>query len=272
MSSTFDLPLNLDFSKAPEAESAPSPLPVAPETFPRLPSAAPAPLEKVLRIARDIGARHDTRHQAALFESLRPRLLHEIGAARNAAELETLRGFVELFYQLDFLVQTRYFDQLEGLLRLLDHRSRTLAAPIFDPCAGAALEESELLRLPLPIQRHLARKGHRAEVFACHEHNLIAREVVHHVHRDRLDQFLTLDGLNRTFFEEVLRGLELGDRRDLIVPVLCHNRCPIFFVGRYLAHLDLNELHGVIQARTTHSEVRRRAMLLTIERRSSAAN
>jgi hypothetical protein len=268
MASTYDFSFGVDLSEdLPATKSALPSSVVLP--FPRLPSASPAPLEKVLRIARDIGARNDSRHQAALFESLRPRLHHEIGAAANAAELETLRAFVELFYQLDFLVQTRYFDQLESLLRLLGQRSVRLGVAGFDPCAAVALESRDLLRLPLPVQRHIARKGLRKEIFACHEHNLIAREVVPHVRVEDLEQFLAFEELNRHFFEDALRGLDLRQNRGVIRAVLCHNRCPSFFVGRYLASCEIHELHQIIQTGSTHSEVRRRAMLLSIERRNT---
>jgi hypothetical protein len=268
MASTYDFPLAVDLNAdPPEAQAALPSSVILP--FPRLPSAAPARLEKVLRIAREIGKRSDTRHQAALFESLRPRLQHEIAATTHSAELETLREFVEYFYHLDFLVQTRYFDQLEGLLRLLQHRSASSNVAAFDPCAANTLETSELLRQPLPVQRHQARKGLHAEVFACHEHNLIAREVVGHVRLDQLGRFLALEELNRHFFEDTLRGLDLKQRPDLIRAVLCHNRCPSFFVGRHLASCEIDELHEIIQTRSTHTDIRRRAMLLTIERRNS---
>ncbi|MEM1181132.1 MAG: hypothetical protein AAGM22_22510, partial [Acidobacteriota bacterium] len=103
--------------------------------------------------------------------------------------------------------------------------------------------------------------------FACHSNHLIAREVVHYIHADNLSRFLRLPELNRQMLEEAMRRVDLGGKKDLVVDVLTHPKCPMLFAGKHLHRLGRHELHRIVQSRSTHSEVKRKAMLQMIRLR-----
>ncbi len=229
----------------------------------------------------EVASRGDEDLRKVLFDCIKSRLFLSLGRIAKAEEAKGLGEIVQLFFQFDFFIQSRYFEQLVSLLQLyraqarrfgldlalLDrhwHRLEIARHKAGNPEATLPLG---LDRLPLPIQRHLAREGCYLTYFACHTNHLIAREVVHFIHADNLGRFLRLAEVNRQLLEEVLRRIDLTGRRELLIEVLTHARCPQIFAGRHLSRFASHELHRIVQASSTNSEVKRKAMLLMIQQR-----
>ena len=237
-----------------------------------------SPLAAMRVIAEQVAERGDDDLCKVLFDCVKSRLMTALGEVADADGLEPLGAFIGLFFSFGFFIQTRYFEQLETLLHLFQAQAGRFGAPavrlgrelhrleIARHRAGSpeATEPRTLDRLPLPVQRHLAREGCYLTYFACHPNHLIAREVVHFVHADNLSRFLKLPDLNRQMLEDAMRRVDLGGKRDLIVEVLTHPKCPMLFAGKQLPHLGRHELHRVVRGRSTHSEVKRKAMLIMI--------
>lgn len=244
-----------------------------------------SPSTAVHAAASEVAARGDEDLRKVLFDCIKSRLFLSLGRLAKPDEAQLLGEVVQLFFQFDFFIQTRYFEQLVSLLQLFRAQARRFGLDlalldrhwhrleIARHKAGnpeATLPQG-LDRLPLPIQRHLAREGCYLTYFACHANHLIAREVVHFIHADNLERFLRLAEVNRQLLEEALRRVDLSSRRELIIEVLTHSKCPQIFAGRHLPRLASHELHRIIQAGSTHSEVKRKAMLLMIQQRNSGS-
>ena len=235
--------------------------------------------------AAEVAARGDEDLRKVLFDCIKSRLFLSLGRLAKAEEARTLGEIVQLFFQFDFFIQTRYFEQLVSLLQLyraqarrfgldlalLDRHWHRLEIARHKAGNPEATLPQGLDRLPLPIQRHLAREGCYLTYFACHANHLIAREVVHFIHADNLERFLRLTEVNRQLLEEALRRVDLGSRRELVIDVLTHSKCPPIFAGRHLPRLASHELHRIIQTSSTNSEVKRKAMLLMIQQRGASA-
>jgi hypothetical protein len=135
------------------------------------------------------------------------------------------------------------------------------------PGDGAAVE-AVLASLPLILQRQLVRQGRFLHFFARHADHLVAREVFHFLHPGNLEELLHSRDANQQLLEEILRLIDLGQRPELLILALSHPRCPLVFAGRHLPRLNQNQLHRIIQDPATGPEVRRKAMLAMIQRRS----
>lgn len=242
-----------------------------------------SPHTAVHAAASEVAARGDEDLRKVLFDCIKSRLFLSLGKLAHPDDAQILGEVVQLFFQFDFFIQTRYFEQLVSLLQLFRAQARRFGLDlalldrhwhrleIARHKAGnpEATMPQGLDRLPLPIQRHLAREGCYLTYFACHANHLIAREVVHFIHADNLERFLRLAEVNRQLLEEALRRVDLSSRRELIIEVLTHSKCPQIFAGRHLPRLASHELHRIIQAGSTHSEVKRKAMLLMIQQRNA---
>jgi hypothetical protein len=244
-----------------------------------------SPTAAVHAVSAEVAARGDEDLRKVLFDCIKSRLFLSLGRLSKPEEARLLGEIVQLFFQFDFFIQTRYFEQLISLLQLyraqarrfgldlalLDRHWHRLEIARHKAGNPEATLPQGLDRLPLPIQRHLAREGCYLTYFACHANHLIAREVVHFIHADNLERFLRLIEVNRQLLEEALRRVDLSSRRELTIEVLSHPKCPQIFAGRHLPRLASHELHRIIQAASTHSEVKRKAMLLMIQQRGGAA-
>lgn len=242
------------------------------------------PFAAVHAAAAEVAARGDEDLRKVLFDCIKSRLFLGLGRLAKSDDAKILGEVVQLFFQFDFFIQTRYFEQLVSLLHLyraqarrfgldlalLDRHWHRLEIARHKAGNPEATLPQGLDRLPLPIQRHLAREGCYLTYFACHANHLIAREVVHFIHADNLERFLRLTDVNRQLLEESLRRVDLTGRRELILEVLTHAKCPPIFAGRHLSRLTTQDLHHIVQAASTHSEVKRKAMLLMIQQRGSA--
>lgn len=242
------------------------------------------PFSAVLAAASEVAARGDEDLRKVLFDCIKSRLFLGLGRLSKSDEAKILGEIVQLFFQFDFFIQTRYFEQLVSLLQLyraqarrfgldlalLDRHWHRLEIARHKAGNPEATLPQGLDRLPLPVQRHLAREGCYLTFFACHSNHLIAREVVHFIHADNLERFLRLTDINRQLLEETLRRIDLSGRRELILDVLTHCKCPPIFAGRHLSRLATQDLHRIVQTASTHSEVKRKAMLLMIQQRGGA--
>lgn len=232
-------------------------------------------------VAEQVAERGDDDLRKVLYDCVKSRLLTAMAETESADELRQASRFIRLFFGFAFFIQTRYFEQLETLLHLFRAQARRFGTALGDldrhfhdleiarHRAGQpeATTPGAIDRLPLPLQRHLAREGSYLLFFACHPNNLISREVVSYLHADNLGRFIELPELNRQMLEEALRRIDLGGRRELVISVLSHPKCPMLFASRHLPQLTVSELHRVVQSRTTQSEVKRKAMLVMIKKK-----
>ncbi|MEM8931756.1 MAG: hypothetical protein AAGE94_11320 [Acidobacteriota bacterium] len=251
-----------------------------------------SPVRSLLVIAEVVAESRDDDLHKVFYDCVKSRLVTSIAESDGPDELELLARFVLLFFRFDFFIQTRYFEQLETMLQLFRAQARR-----FDVTVGtwsvdeldrdfqklevarhragspeaSAPSAATLSRLPLALQRHLAREGCYLTHFACHANPLIAREVVHYLHGENLGRFLELPELNRQMLEEALRRIDLTGRRERILQALVHPKCPMIFAGRHLPQLGRTDLNRIIQSRSTHAEVKRRAMLQVMKQQPSGA-
>ena len=251
-----------------------------------------SPIVSLLVIAEVVATSADDDLQKVFYDCVKSRLVTSIAEAEGPEVLNDLARFVLLFFRFDFFIQTRYFEQLESMLQLFRAQARRFDAAddtwsidtldrdfqrleVARHRAGSpeasAPSAATLSRLPLALQRHLAREGCYLTHFACHPNPLIAREVVHYLHGDNLGRFLDLPELNRQMLEEALRRIDLTGRRERILQALVHPKCPMIFAGRHLPQLGRTDLNRIIQSRSTHAEVKRRAMMQVMKQQPSGS-
>ena len=241
-----------------------------------------SPMHALVAIAEVVAESAGDELHKVFYDCVKSRLVTAIAEATDAEDLGVLARFVVLFFRFDFFIQTRYFEQLETMLQLFRAQARRFDLSVGEwtvedldrdfqkleiarhragsPEASAP-SPATLNQLPLPLQRHLAREGCYPTHFACHPNPLIAREVVHYLHAENIGRFLDLPELNRQMLEDALRRIDLGGRRDRILQALIHPKCPMIFAGRHLPQLGRVELNRIVQSRSAHAEIKRRAML-----------
>ncbi|MEM6793444.1 MAG: hypothetical protein AAF725_05650 [Acidobacteriota bacterium] len=243
-----------------------------------------ADLATIYAIAEQVAVRGDQDLHKVFFDCVKARLMAKLGALHSEEELALPLRFVDLFFTFSFFIQTRYFEQLESILQLLLAQSSRFGVPLarldrdlhrlemrrFRAGQPEATDPRSLDRLPLPVQRHLAREGCYLEFFACHGNHLIAREVAPHVTPDNLPRFLRLRELNRQMLEETMRRLDVRGKTDLVLEVLLHPKCPMVFASKHLPGLNRTQLHTIVRGSSTHSEVKRKSMLQMIQLNSQS--
>ncbi len=107
--------------------------------------------------------------------------------------------------------------------------------------------------LPLPVQRHLAKRGHHLNFFVRSAEKLITDEIFRHLTSQNISRLLVPD-INERFFKEVLeRHHGLFSEHGAIMKALKHPKCDLSFAKKFVANSritirDLNSIRNSTRA------------------------
>jgi hypothetical protein len=214
------------------------------------------------------------------FDCVRSRLSREL--KEPGPEWQRVEPLLILFFdKFECFVEDSYFERLEDLVghfrKVADAHGQKME--YFDSLMGrltkakmelgnpSAKLPASIHRMPLVVQRHLAREGCHVEHFALHPDWRIAGEVLHHVTLTNIDRLLRYRGINGQLFNQLLRREEFFHKKSAVLGALGHPKCDQAFADRYLPRLDRRELERYANDASSSPLVRMRAKALLLRQR-----
>lgn len=234
------------------------------------------PLAALWTIAQRMASDASNDLKKIFFDVIKERLNKALLEVDCARDFELLRQFIASFYYCSFFVEDRYFEDLEALLFMFINQAKRFGIRVGDfkhrrlhlvrarekQGRPRAADPKGIERLPLAIQRHLARAGCYLRTFAQHSDNRIAREILKYVHGGNVQQLAALPQINRQLLADLLRKKDLFEKRLALMSALSNPRCNVPLAMRYIQRLSRQELASIIHETSTNSEVRKQAALL----------
>lgn len=140
------------------------------------------------------------------------RIIHELNHYDKETTLHEIKMILVIFYHFDFFVENTYFEKLEDLrLRFVSESKKypDVNVSIIEEFTSKLSEKRKgmgnviatipkgINKLPLPIQRHLAREGMYIEYFITHKHHLIALETLRYINMNNIDRLIRFIGSSK---------------------------------------------------------------------------
>ncbi|MCP5418108.1 MAG: hypothetical protein H6965_13555 [Chromatiaceae bacterium] len=199
------------------------------------------PLDTLLAVAQVSSIKNRPQKMKVFFDCIRQRLQTAIEseASDSTTSIRAIRMLLTLFFNLDFFVETAYFERLDDLYRLaitnaVFSESSDFLEAMRSSLASRRLELGEpdtklpekLMDYPLPIQRRLAGEVlHFREFIAC-EDPRIALATINHFTTENIENLL-LPYINRQLFRALLHRPGLFARRSVVLKALHHRHCDV---------------------------------------------
>lgn len=205
------------------------------------------------------------------FDLVQKRLISLISTADIDTPLFQIRLMVIIFYKFDFFVEQGYFERLEELRLSLISKAKKFPNVLTDDLEDATKiikKEREnkgvrpvrvprgVSKLPLPIQRRLAKDGLYIPHFINHSHHLIALETFRFINLNNIEAVLTSRGINSVLLSSLLEKEELFRKRHVVNLALNHPKCISRFALKYKHVLNNTELTKIANNPNANPEIR----------------
>lgn len=229
------------------------------------------PLHWLLTIWRHLKPSADINFFKIFFVSVRGRLL--TFKEEDGRDMESVMGLLKEFYEIDTFHEAAFFEMLNKLHTALrahfqrhqalfdfdqnyvDRFNRFLSSPKRQdmPVGGWG-------KVPLPIQRLLARRGHFAAHFACHPIDPIALECLSHILRcENVGKYLELYKINSKLLHEISKETRFfRDERSKLL-LVSNPKTSQVTVARYISFLRNDHLNKVLNSRDGNQLARKYA-------------
>ena len=197
--------------------------------------------------------------------------LRSIAAPRSEPQVRAARKILNRFAKLDFSYEDQYFKKLVRLHQVVEREGRLLACEDersrsrFD----AFRREKErrgprktrlpkgLSRIPLPVQRKLAREGHYLKVFIRHPHPKIALETASFITTPKMaEAVLRARSTNRRLVGELSTKRELFRSYRARLALLSNPHTTLAVGLEYLANTREDDLRRLRSSRDINPEIR----------------
>lgn len=226
------------------------------------------PFHWILEVWRHLRTRVDSNFLKIAFVSLRGRLLSAHDG--QDADVGSILSLLKEFYQVGSFHETTFFNmltQLHETLRSAFQRHQSL----FDFDQEYVEKFSQFLqgqptqdqpvqgwgRVPLPVQRLLARRGHFQRHFACHPIDPIALECLRHILiRENISDFLELYGINGKLLHEITKESRFFRDEQFKYLLVSNPKASAVTVARYLSFLRNDFLTKVANSRDCNQVAR----------------
>lgn len=205
------------------------------------------------------------------FDLIQKRLINDINEAESETPLFQIRLMIVIFYKFDFFVEGGYFDRLERLHLCFNSKGKEYP--------GIKIEDLEkdmdelkqerkvkgnplttipkgLNKLPLPIQRRLAKEGRYVKFFISSNHHLIAKETYRYINLNNIEQVLAARNINRVLLSLLFSNPDLFRKNSTIYRAINHPGCNLNFATKYARKLSKAELKRVSNNPNANTEVR----------------
>ena len=205
------------------------------------------PVPWLLSIWRHLKPRVATGFLKVFLACARETLLSGDGPARVAAMVEMLKEF----YQVDAFHENTFFNmiiELDERVRSAGRRHNLLVdldAEYVDRFRRFLMkgprQENPVegwSRVPLPVQRLLARRGHFTKHFVSHPVDLIALECIAHIRRlENVTPFVSIYSINTHLLAEIAKDKHLFRREDARFALVSNPKAPAYVVMNYINHV-----------------------------------
>ncbi len=223
-------------------------------------------------VAECVAQREGDGIKKLFFDCVRARLRSEV--MDRGPEFPHIRRLLEVFYSaFNCFLESNYFERLEELLECYRHEALHVGERLeFLDTASRSLDRirvmagnpgaktpTEVRKLPLAIQRHLARAGEHLDHFVLHPDERIAGETVRHVTLANVEQLLRYREINSFVMRSILGDEAFFTRSSTTVLALNHPKCTLPFADKYLRQIGARELERLVGNRNALSAIREKA-------------
>ena len=200
-------------------------------------------------------------------------------AAANLQSASTAPSILDAFALLNQFYHISCFHEdvvFEPLIRLdrtlierghelgLSARLRALRGEHVDPFLAIGSEPNirpeNMMDIPLPIQRRMARQGHFLSYFVSHPKEKVAMETLRHLLRlEEVTSFLKIRTIHRRVLRELAKHRRFFFREEARLALLHNPKLVGAAASRYLMTLSVAQLRGLSRDKNANLEVRQLA-------------
>ncbi len=200
------------------------------------------------------------------------RINFELEDSDNEMFLAIVNDIIKIFYRFDVFAESDYFDRLENLCLKFNTKSAQFAK--FDPdmikSLAAKLKEERgqvkkpsdqdqkdiyIKELPLPVQRHLAKRGRHLSFFVRSNEDPILNELHRHLTTSNISRLLVND-INKRLMSEILLRRELFTDHGVRMKALKHPNCTTRFARNYAKMISDNDRRTIAMHTMANHNVR----------------
>ena len=194
-----------------------------------------------------------------------------LAAPRSEQQVQAAREILHRFVTLDFSFEDRYFERLMKLHHAVEKQGRRLEiddAPFRERFDAFRREKERrgsrktrlpggVSKIPLTVQRKLAREGHYLKLFICHPHPKIALETAPFINTPRqAEAVLRVRTTNRRLVSELSSKRELFTSYRARLALLSNPHTPLAAGLEYLAQTREEDLKRLRANRDINPEIR----------------
>ncbi len=227
-----------------------------------------------------------------LWRHLRPRVAQDYlkiffvcvnERLRQGGDAERILAVVELtkeLYTVESFHENLFFEMLSGLDEAVREEARRHHLLIdFDAAymkqmrtflAGPARRDQPVggwTRVPLPVQRHLARRGYFLKHFSCHPVDPIALECLTHLREcEDISTYLKLFTLNGRLVVELSKEKRLFQLERNKYALVSNPKTPAFVIAKHIGFLRGDFLRALVNSRDCSPFARESAKRLIAKR------
>lgn len=212
------------------------------------------PLHWIAGIWTHLAPRVDGSFMKIFFVALRNRLL--MLEDDTDVDIASVMALLKAFFRVDVFHETAFFEMLAELQKTLKSNLKSHRR-LFDLDVEYSKMYAEFLksprkedlpiegwgRVPLPIQRFLARGGYFSRHFSCHPIDPIALECLRHITaRENIDEFLALHAINGRLLHEISREARYFKDDRCKYLLVANPKASAVTVSRFLPFLRNDQL------------------------------
>ncbi|MCP4687238.1 MAG: hypothetical protein GY859_04250 [Desulfobacterales bacterium] len=200
------------------------------------------------------------------------RINYELEDTDDEMFLAIVNDIIKILYRFDVFAETDYFDRLENLC--LKFNTKSAKYPKFDPdmikSLAAKLKEERkgekkpdeqdqkdiyIKELPLPVQRHLAKRGRHLNFFVRSNEDPILNELHRHLTSSNIARLMVND-INKRLMSEILLRRELFTDHGARMKALKHPNCNTRFARIYAKMVSDNDRRSIAMYSMANHNVR----------------
>jgi len=234
-------------------------------------------IEAAIRLSRSEA--DDTKK--IFFDCVRGNLVNHLDSARGGKSINEIKSLIDTFFSFQIFVEDLYFERLDDmLLRFLEANRRLGLQVDYFRDARADLDrrrqelgnpkaklpsEGELKKIPLAVQRKLAREGCYLDFFVLHPDARIAK-TLRHIRPHDIERIMRYRNINHALMLDIMSDRKYF-KSDESVEVVLHNpKCNARFAQSYIPGRALSQLKRLSFDVNANAQVRHLALKEALSR------
>jgi len=195
--------------------------------------------------------------------------LRTLAAARGQEPIKAVRRILNTLFTFDFFVEDEYFRKIISLNQLVEHQEALSGRPSahFHQSIQLLKEQKRRVgekaarspsfdRIPLTVQRMLAREGFYTQLFARHPDAKIALETLRFLNSpDKAAQALKFPNINTMLLSELAKRDHLFRTRAARIALISNPHTPLRAVYGYVPLMNGEDLRRLATSRDVNPEI-----------------